>query len=97
VKILQPRKLYLPAMIIVAVVLALLVFIGFSTYGNLHHARSNALKFLHQRGVATIEIIETSIRSLWGTCASEQESIDQLINEVGKNKYMVIGLNMSNL
>ncbi len=88
-KISQPRKLYVPAMIIVAVVLTLLVFIGFSTYWNLHHARSNALKFVHQRGVATIQIIETSIRSLWGTCASKEESIDQLIKEVGENEYVV--------
>lgn len=87
-KISQPRKLYLPAMIIVAVVLTLLVFIGFSTYWNLDHARTNALKFLHQRGVATIELIETCIRSLWGTCASKKESIDQLINEVGENEYV---------
>jgi len=84
----QPRKLYLPAMVIVAVVLALLVFIGFSTYWNLNHARTNALKFLHQRGVATIQIIETSIRTLWGTCAAKGPSIDQLISEVGGNEYV---------
>lgn len=88
-KITQPRKLYIPAMIIVAVVLTLLVFIGFSTYWHLDHARSNALKFLHQRGVATIAIIETSIRSLWGTGASKEESIDQLIRDVGENNYVV--------
>jgi two-component system sensor histidine kinase HydH len=87
-KISQPRKLYIPAMIIVAVVLTLLVFIGFSTYRHLNHARSDALKFLHQRGVATIAIIETSIRSIWGTGASKEESIDQLISEIGKNKYV---------
>jgi len=88
-KILQPRKLYLPALIIVAVVFSLLIFIGFSTYGHLDHARTNALKFVHQRGIATIQIIETSIRSLWGTCVSKEESIDQLIKEVGENEYVV--------
>jgi two-component system sensor histidine kinase HydH len=87
-KIVQPRKLYLPAMIIVVIVFALLVFIGFSTYWNLHHARSNALKFVHQRGVATIQIIETSIQSLWRTCASKEASIDRLIRHVGENEYV---------
>jgi two-component system sensor histidine kinase HydH len=87
-KISQPRKLYVPALIIVAVVFSLLVFIGFSTYWHLDHARTNALKFVHQRGIATIQIIETSIRSLWGTCASKEESIDQLIKEVGENDYV---------
>lgn len=75
-------------MIIVGVVLSLLVFIGFSTYWNLHHARTNALKFLHQRGVATIRIIETSMQSLWGTGASKEESIEQLILNVGENEYV---------
>lgn len=75
-------------MIIVAVVLTLLVFIGFSTYWNLNHARSNALKFLHQRGIATIEIIETSIRSLWEAGAAGEESIDRLIKNVGENAYV---------
>lgn len=87
-KISQSPKLYVPAMIIVAVVLALLVFIGFSTYWNLDHARTNALKFIHQRGVATIQIVETSIRSLWGTCASKEASIGHLITEVGENEYI---------
>ncbi len=87
-KISQPRKLYVPALIIVAVVFSLLIFIGFSTYSHLDHARTNALKFVHQRGIATIQIIETSIRSLWGTCASKEESIDQLIKEVGENEYV---------
>jgi two-component system sensor histidine kinase HydH len=87
-KISQPRKLYLPALIIVAVVFSLLIFIGFSTYWHLDHARTNALKFVHQRGIATIQIIETSIRSLWGTCASKEEFIDQLIKAVGENEYV---------
>jgi two-component system sensor histidine kinase HydH len=87
-KISQPRKLYVPALIIVAVVFSLLVFIGFSTYGHLDHARTNALTFVHQSGIATIQIMETSIRSLWGTCASKEESIDQLIKEVGENEYV---------
>jgi two-component system, NtrC family, sensor histidine kinase HydH len=94
-KISQPPKLYIPAMIIVAVVLTLLIFIGFSTYWHLDHARSDALKFLHQRGVATIGIIETSIGSLWGTGASGEDSIDRLIREAGKNEYVTYAYMMN--
>ena len=84
----QPRKLYVPALIIVTIVLSLLVFIGFSTYWNLHHARANALKFLNQRGVATMEIVETGIHSLWGTCATRERSIDQLLKKAGESEYV---------
>ena len=60
-KILKPRNLYLPAVIIVAVILLLLIFIGFSTYWNLDRARTNALRFVHQQGSTIIAVLESSV------------------------------------
>ena len=84
----QPKKLYLPALVIVAMILTLLVFIGFSTYWNMNRARENALKFVHQQGVATLQIIDASLRSLIETTDFQKDAIDGLIREAGKNQYI---------
>jgi len=86
--IFQPKKLYLPALIIVVMILTLLVFIGFSTYWNLNRARENALKFVHQQGVATLQIIDASLLSLIETTDFQKDSIDQLIRKAENNQYI---------
>lgn len=86
--ILHPRKLFLPALIIVAVIFTLLIFIGFSTYWNLNRARTNALTFVHQQGVATLQIIDASVLSLIDAPDFRQESIDRLIRIAGNNQYI---------
>lgn len=82
----QPKKLYLPAVVIVTIILGLLVFIGFSTYWNMNRARTNALNFLHQQGVATLQLIETSVLSLIDTPNFQKESIDRLIRKARNNR-----------
>ncbi|MFZ2631514.1 MAG: ATP-binding protein [Desulfosalsimonadaceae bacterium] len=84
----QSKKLYLPALIIVAMILTLLVFIGFSTHWNMDKARENALKFVHQQGVATLQIIEASLLSLIETTDFNKNSIDRLIRKAGNNQYI---------
>lgn len=79
--IFQPKNLYLPALIIVAIILTLLVFIGFSTHWNMDRARENALKILHQQGISTLQILDTSLLSLIESPDFRRDSIDQLIRE----------------
>jgi two-component system, NtrC family, sensor histidine kinase HydH len=86
--IFQPKKLYLPALIIVAIILTLLVFIGFSTHWNMDRARDNALKFVHQQGVATLQIIDASLLALIETPEFKKESVDELIRKAGNNQYI---------
>ncbi len=81
----QPRKLYLPALFIVAVILMLLVFIGFSTYWNLDRAQANALRFVHQRGAAILDVIENGIRSL-GRDVDKRQFVNRMIRGTGKNE-----------
>ncbi len=85
-QLIQPKKLYLPALSIVLMVLMLLVFIGFSTYRNLHRARTNALGFVHREGVALLHAIEAGTRAWMMTPMWQQDSIERLIVETGRNE-----------
>lgn len=55
-------KLYVPAMLIVLIVLILLVFIGISTYHNLNRDRKNALDVLHRQGMGVCAFIKPFIK-----------------------------------
>ncbi len=81
----QSRRLYIPALIIVIVVLVLLVFIGFSTYWNLNRARTHALTFLRQQGVAIIDVMEAGGRALTTLPGTRDHAMDRLIHEAAKN------------
>lgn len=61
-RILQRRKLYLPALSIVAVVVLLLIFIGISTYRNLDINRKNAMTFVRRQGLAMLQVLEAGVR-----------------------------------
>jgi hypothetical protein len=80
------KKLYFPAAVIVAIILTLLVFIGFSTYWNMNRARTNALKFVHQQGIATLQILEASVVSILDKPDFQKQSIDQLMRKSGNNQ-----------
>ncbi|MGM0786653.1 MAG: two-component system sensor histidine kinase NtrB [Thermodesulfobacteriota bacterium] len=82
----QPSKLYLPALAIVAVILILLVFIGFSTYWNLDRARSNALEFVHQQGVTMIEAVEAGMQAVSRETQDESRAFEELINQAAGNE-----------
>jgi two-component system sensor histidine kinase HydH len=84
-RILQPKRLYLPALSIVAVVLLLLVLIGISTYRNLNRQKLMALDSLHRQGLTLIGSLEAGIRAgmmshMWG-----EDSVGSLIEEMGKH------------
>ncbi len=84
-KILNVKKLYLPALSIVAVVLVLLILMSISTYRNLNREKEMALQSLHRQGMALIRSLEAGARTgmmmhIWG-----EDSIGQLIQETARD------------
>ena len=57
------KKLYLPALTIVAVVFLLLVLVSISTYRNLGREKTQALHFFYRQGVALLRSIEAGART----------------------------------
>lgn len=84
-RILQRRKLYLPALSIVAVVVLLLVFIGISTYRNLDINRENAMTFVRRQGLAMLQVMEAGARASMLSPRWEADAVGRLIEETGKN------------
>lgn len=85
-RILQLKKLYLPAVSIVAVVLLLLVLIGISTYRNLNRQKKTAMDFVHRQGLALLRSLEAGARAgmaapMWG-----EDAVRNLIQETGKSE-----------
>ena len=62
-RILTSKRLYLPALSIVAVVLLLLVLISISTYRNLDREKTTALHFLYRQGMTVLISIEAGARA----------------------------------
>jgi len=85
-RILPIKKLYLPALSIVAVVLLFLVIISISTYRNLDREKAMALSSLNRQGISILRSLDASARA-WGMLPMWQEdSIANLIQETGKNE-----------
>ncbi len=87
-KILQLKKLYVPAYSIVAVVLLLLVLISISTYRNLDRDKTRALGFIHRHGLALIRALEAGARVGMGPSEIQKDTdtIKRLILETGKDE-----------
>ena len=84
-RILQRRKLYLPALSIVAVVVLLLIFIGISTYRNLDINRKNAMTFVRRQGLAMLQVLEAGARAGMLSPRWEADAVGRLIEETGRN------------
>jgi two-component system, NtrC family, sensor histidine kinase HydH len=85
-RILRVKRLYLPALSILAVVVLLLVLISISTYRNLKRQEKTVLTFVQQQGLAILHTLEAGARSgmvmnQWG-----KDSIGNLIQETGKDE-----------
>jgi two-component system, NtrC family, sensor histidine kinase HydH len=88
-RMLQSRRLYLPALSLVAVVFLLLILIGVSTYRNLHREQRRALEFVHWEGYALIQSFEAAVRvarlsPTWG-----EATLRSLLQETAKNTEIV--------
>ena len=85
-RILPIKKLYLPALSIVAVVLLLLILISISTYRNLDREKTMAMHFLYRQGVALIRSIEASARTGMKSLMWQEISLGSLLQETAKDK-----------
>jgi two-component system sensor histidine kinase HydH len=79
------KKLYLPALSIVAVGFILLVLISVSTYRNLDRQKTMALNFLHRQGEGLILSLEASARIGMKTLMWQEVSLGSLLQETAKN------------
>ncbi len=80
----HPRRLFLPALSIVAVVILLLALISISTYQNLDRDKEKAMAFIHDYSMALIYSLEAAVRA--GSMAGQihEDPMGTLIQEVGK-------------
>jgi two-component system, NtrC family, sensor histidine kinase HydH len=93
-KLLRAKRLYLPALTIVAGVLLLLVLISISTIRNLDREKKMQMDFVHRRGLTLLRALEAGARAgmtmpMWG-----EDAIARLIRETGRDEeiayiYMV--------
>jgi two-component system sensor histidine kinase HydH len=84
-QILHLKKLYLPALSIVAIVFLLLVLISISTYRNLDRQKTRALHFLHRQGVTLLRSIEASARTGMQSLMWQEVSLGKLMQEMAKD------------
>lgn len=84
-RILSSKRLYLPALSIVAVVLLLLILISISTYRNLDREKSMALHFLYRQGMTVLHSIEAGARAWMMLPMWQDDAIGRLIQETGKD------------
>jgi two-component system sensor histidine kinase HydH len=85
-RILQTKKMYLPALSVMAVVLLLLVLIGISTYRNLDREKRTALEFVHRQGIALLRSIEAGARAGMMMPMWHEDALGSLIEEISKNE-----------
>ncbi len=80
------KKLYFPALAIVAAVLLLLVLISISTFRNLDRDRTKALNFVHSKGLALIHALEAGARAGMMRSLPNREPVENLLTETSKIK-----------
>jgi len=85
-RVLQLKRLYIPALSILAVVILMLILISISTYRNLEREEKAALTFLHREGLAILHTLEAGARAGMIMTEWEEDSIENLILETGKNE-----------
>ncbi len=83
--LLRNRKLYLPAVTIIAVVAMLLVLIGLSTYRNVDRQQKRALSLLHSQGVTVLRSLEASVRMGIRSGHWQADSVGRLMREMARN------------
>jgi two-component system sensor histidine kinase HydH len=84
-QILHLKKLYLPALSLVAIIFLLLVLISISTYRNLDREKTRALHFLNRQGVMLLRSIEASARTGMQSLMWQEISLGKLLQETTKD------------
>ena len=85
-RFLHIKKLYIPALSLVAIVFLLLGLISISTYRNLDRQESRALLFLHRQGVTLLRSIEASARTGMTSLMWQEVSLGRLLQEIARDK-----------
>ncbi len=80
------KKLYIPALSIVAIVFILLVLISISTHRNLNREKTRALHFLYRQGVTLLRSIEASARTGMTTLMWQEVTLGRLLQETAKDE-----------
>ena len=80
------KKLYVPALSIVAMVFILLVLISVSTYRNLDREETRALHFLHSQGVTLLRSIDASARTGMTSLMWQEVSLGKLLQEIARDE-----------
>jgi len=83
------KRLYLPALSIIAVVVLMLVIISVSTYRNLRRQQQTALTFLTHQGQGLLNSLEAAIRSGMMMPIWEEDDLDLVIRETARNTEIV--------
>jgi two-component system sensor histidine kinase HydH len=78
------KSLYLPALIIMAAVLTLLVVIAISTYRNIGRDRERAENFLVREGLLVIRGVEAGVRADLPTSRPDVSRIQRIVAEVSR-------------
>ena len=84
-RVLQLKRLYIPALSILAVVILMLIIISISTYRNLERQEKAALTFLYREGLAILHTLEAGARAGMIMTEWEEDSIENLVLETGKD------------
>jgi two-component system sensor histidine kinase HydH len=85
-KILFSKKMYLPALSIVAGVVLLLALLGVSTYRNLDRQKAAAMQALHSQATALLQALEAGARTGMMMPMWSEDSVDTLIKEISRNE-----------
>ena len=85
-RFLHIKRLYIPALSLVAIVFLLLVLISISTYRNLDRQENRALHFLYHQGVTLIHSIEAGARTGMTSLRWQESSLGRLLQEVAKDE-----------
>jgi two-component system sensor histidine kinase HydH len=79
------KSLYLPALVIVATVFALLVVIAVSTYRNISRDRERAEDFLLREGLIIIRAIEAGVRADLPASRPDISRVQKIVEEVSRD------------
>src|SRR3989304_7867903 len=78
------KSLYLPALIIVATVLTLLIVIAVSTYRNISRERGRVEESLLREGLVIIRAIEAAVRTELPSVSPDVARVQRLTDELSR-------------
>lgn len=84
--IIPSKKLYLPAISIIAVVFMLLVIVTLSSYRNINRNERTALEALERQGIAILRSVEAGARTGMMRHAWRRDAIDHFFTEAGRDQ-----------